>query len=170
MAKNTAPQPAAAPDAEAPSPSKAPIIAVVALLSVNLLGTGFIAVKVMKGPPGHAAAEKEAKAKEAKEKLPGPVVSLDTFVVNLNETGSSRYLKTTVELEVADPVAQKEIEEARRAIRDEMLSYLSNLTVKDTMGEAGKNKIKEDLLDRADKAVGGEEKIKHLYLTEFVVQ
>lgn len=164
-------KPAAPPaDADVPAgPSKAPTIAVVALLAVNLLGTGFIAVKVMKGVGGHAAA-KEAKEEKPKEKLPGPVVTLDTFVVNLNEVGSSRYLKTTIELEVEDLVAQKELEEQRRLVRDEMLSYLSNLTVKDTMGEAGKNKIKDDLLERADKAVGGKEKVKHLFFTEFVVQ
>lgn len=165
------PAPAPAPDADAPAgPSKAPIIAVVALLAVNLLGTGFIAVKVMKGGGGGHGPAKEATEEKPKEKLPGPVVTLDTFVVNLNEPGSSRYLKCTIELEVEDPVAQKEIEEQRRLIRDEILSYLSNLTVKDTMGEAGKSKIKDDLLERSDKAVGGKEKVKHLFFTEFVVQ
>ena len=144
------------------------MIAVVALVAVNLLGTGVIAAKVMTMKAGHGGKE-EHKGEKA-EKLPGPVVAIDTFVVNLNEPGSSRYLKTTFEMEVADLAAQKELEEQKRLVRDEMLSYLSNLTLKETMGESSKAKIKDDLTERADKALGGHGRVKHLFFSEFVVQ
>ena len=166
MAKTTSTH-AAVSDIELTAPSKAPMIAVVALVAVNLLGTGLIAVKVMK-LSSHAPREEHRD--ESVDKAPGPVVALDTFVVNLNEPGSNRYLKTTFEVEVVDLAAQKDLEEHKRLVRDEMLSYLSNLTLKETMGEANKTKIREDLTERADKAVGGRGKVKHLFFTEFVVQ
>lgn len=163
----------AAPAADAPvaaGPSKLPMILLGAMVVGNLGGTAVIALRLLSTPPAKAEAASHEGKKAKAEEGPGPVVSVDTFVVNLNEPGSSRYLKTTFELEVENAIVQKEVEEHRRALRDDVLRYLSNLTVKETMGEAAKAKIKEDLLSRADKLVGSEHKVKNLFFTEFVVQ
>jgi flagellar basal body-associated protein FliL len=141
---------------------------VIGLLVLNLGGTGFVAYKTLEPQVAHAAgAEKDAAPAKPK---PGPVVSLDPFVVNLNEEGSSRFLKASFELEVADGAAAKTMEQQKRAIRDEVLRYLSGLTVAETLGESNKAKIQEGLIARIDKQLGGGGRVRHMYFSEFMVQ
>lgn len=168
-----APDNTAAPDAAAKKPAK-PSKLLPILMIVNLAGTGaavFFSMKPKVLPVAAAAAAAEAKEGDhGEEKKPGPVVALDPFIVNLNEEGSSRYLKTTFELELKDIPAQKELELGKRRVRDEVLRYLSGLGVADTQGEAGKTKIQSEILARVDKAMGGEQKVTAVFFTDFVVQ
>lgn len=103
------------------------------------------------------------------EKKAGPVVALDPFVVNLNEAPSSRYLKTTFEVELAGDKAADDLGSHKRSIRDEVLRYLSGLSVADTMGEVNKDKIQTEIVARVDKELG-KGSAKRVYFTEFVVQ
>ena len=135
------------------------------LLVLNLGGTGFVAYKSLKPP--HVVAEAAAPLVPKDEA--GVVVPLDAFVVNLNEPGSSRYLKATFELELPGKAAVDELEHQKRAVRDEILRYLSGLSVEDTQGEAGKAKIQENVTSRVDKVLG-KAKVKRVFFTEFVVQ
>jgi flagellar protein FliL len=147
--------------------AKAPVSPVIlGLLVLNLGGTGFVAFKTLQPQVAHAAAAKPAH-EEAK---PGPVITLDPFVVNLNEEGSSRFLKVSLELEVTDAKAAKELETQKRAVRDEVLRYLSGLTVADTLGETNKAKIQAGLIARIDKPLGGKGSVRHMYFSEFMVQ
>ena len=139
---------------------------VLALLVLNLGATGFVAMKVLNPPPIHIAKEKH----EAPSDKPGPVYSMDPFVVNLNEPSSSRFLKAAFELEVADDSTMKALETQKRAVRDEVLRYLSGLTVADTLGEDNKSKIQETLVARIDKALGGKGQVRKMYFSEFMVQ
>src|SRR5438067_533510 len=115
---------AAAPAASGGRSALLPII----LGVLNLGTTGFIALRILHAPlPGvaaEAAASKEPKAKEE-----GPVVTVDPFVVNLNEPGSNRYLKISFELELANAKALEEFNRVKRGLRDDVLRYLSGLSV-----------------------------------------
>jgi len=133
------------------------------LLVLNLGATGFVAYKSLK--PAHVV---EAAPPPPKDET-GVVVPLDAFVVNLNEPGSSRYLKATFELELAGKAAVEELDHQKRAVRDEILRYLSGLSVEDTQGEAAKTKIQDNITSRVDKVLGGA-KVKRVFFTEFVVQ
>jgi flagellar basal body-associated protein FliL len=95
---------------------------------------------------------------------------MDPFVVNLNEATSSRFLKAGFELEVVDESTVKALENNKRAVRDEVLRYLSGLTVADTLGEDNKAKIGETLVARIDKTLGGHNMVKKMYFSEFMVQ
>jgi flagellar FliL protein len=140
------------------------------LMVVNLLGTGAaIFLQLRPRPAIVATAHAEEAKKKEEEKKPGPVVALDPFIVNLNEEGSSRYLKVTFEVEVIDEAAKKALELNKRVVRDDVLRYLSGLGVVDTQGEAGKSKIQAEVQSRMDKALGGE-KVVHVFFTDFVVQ
>ncbi len=134
------------------------------LVVLNLGATGFVAYKSLKPP--HVVME--ATPPPPKDEA-GVVAPLDPFVVNLNEPGSSRYLKATFEVEVAGKPAADELDHQKRAVRDDVLRYLSGLTVADTAGEANKAKIQESVIARIDKQLGGG-KVKRLFFTEFVVQ
>ncbi len=151
--------------APAPGPSKAPLLAAVMGL-LNLGISGFIVTKVMHPTPAAAAAPAKAED-EAPVALPS--VPLDPFVINLNEPGASRYLKASFEMELTSEKYVAQVTANKRVIRDELLRYLSSLTIADTLGEKGKNKIQEEVIARANKALGGD-RVKHVYFTEFVVQ
>jgi flagellar FliL protein len=142
------------------------------LLILNLGASGAAAFFASKA--GAAATKAHAPAPAAPEPaelaLPtGPTVVVDPFVVNLNEPGSSRYLKATFELELATPKAATALEKGKRAVRDDVLRYLSGLKVDDTLGEDNKAKIQQTLVARIDKLLG-EGQVRRLYFNEFVVQ
>ena len=101
--------------------------------------------------------------------MQGPVATLEPFVVNLNEEGSTRFLKATFEVELTSNHAVDEIANNKRVVRDEVLRYLSGLAVGDTLGEAGKNKIRDEVTFRIDKALGGG-RVRRTFFTDFVVQ
>jgi flagellar FliL protein len=147
------------------SGSKTPLL-IAGLLVVNLAGTGFVAMKVLgqHAPPAQTAAHEENPVDKQ-----GPVVPIDPFVVNLNETGNSRYLKAAFELEMTGEDAVAALNHAKRPVRDDLLRYLSSLSVADTLGETGKAKIQEQILARVDKHLGGG-RVRKLFFTEFVVQ
>jgi flagellar FliL protein len=146
---------------------------VLILLVANLGGSGFGAFQGMQAvaavhamPAGDHHKKEEDKA--AKQEV-GPVTPLEPFIVNLNEPDASRYLKATFELEVANAEVVGQLDKLRRPVRDEVLRYLSSLSVADTQGEAGKAKIQQEVVARIDKQLGGD-KVRRLFFVEFMVQ
>jgi flagellar FliL protein len=141
---------------------------------LNLGGTGFVAFKIIKAPPpAHAAAEGAEGGEHGKKEekvVELPAVSLDPFVVNLNEPGSSRYLKATVEVEVTDAPAVEDLKVRKRAVRDDLLRYLSSLKVDDTLGEANKAKMEEQMLARIDKQIGEKKRVHRVFFNDLMIQ
>ena len=144
----------------APSPSKLPML----LALVNILATGAVGFLVFS-----SAGSQAADSEPIDESVPPTPVPLDPFVVNLNEPKSSRYLKATIEVEVHGEERVALIEQKKRAIRADLLRYLSGLTVADTTGEEKKLKIRDELIARVEKQTGADT-LAGLYLTEFVIQ
>ncbi len=145
---------------EAPKPSKLPML----LALVNILATGAVGYLVFSSA-GPAPEEPEV----IDPSIPPTAVPLDPFVVNLNEPKSSRYLKATIEVEVHGEERVALIETKKRAIRADLLRYLSGLKVEDTTGEEKKLKIRDELIARVEKQTGANT-LAGLYLTEFVIQ
>jgi flagellar protein FliL len=146
---------------------------VLILLVANLGGSGFGAFQGMQAVAAVHAMPTGEQAEKEEEKPPknevGPVTPLEPFIVNLNEPDASRYLKATFELEVANAEVVGELDKLRRPVRDEVLRYLSSLSVADTQGEAGKAKIQHEVVARIDKQLGGG-KVRRLFFVEFMVQ
>ncbi len=159
-----APTPTPAP-AAAPTSSKL-TMAMAGLLVLNLGATGFLAVRSLKQPAHAAKAEHEH---EGGETVAGPTVAIDPFVVNLKEPGSDRYLKIALEAEMADAIAATRLTAAKSATRDELIRYLSSLTVADTVGGEAKEKILAGVKERIEKLVGPG-RLRKVFITEFVVQ
>ena len=162
------PEEEGAKPAKPPGP-KTPKI-VLLLLLINLGGTGFNAFQGMQqAQAAHAPVKGEHGESEAKTDEPGPVLPLDPFIVNLNEKDASRYLKASFELEVSDADVGKELEKQKRPVRDDILRYLSSLTVADTQGEDGKAKIQQEVVKRLETRLGAG-KVKRMFFVEFMVQ
>ncbi|HVV83350.1 MAG TPA: flagellar basal body-associated FliL family protein [Kofleriaceae bacterium] len=153
---------------DAAAGSKPPKILVI-LLGANLALTGLVAFKTLTAKPAVAHAETAGADDPVKREVTGPVVALDPFVVNLNEPGSARYLKVTMQAELANGSAVKVFDKSKQLIRDAILRYLSGLKVADTLGPDNKDHIREDL-ETAVSDIIGEDRLHRMIFAEFVVQ
>lgn len=157
--------PEAKPD-EKPAAKSSKIVPL--LLVLNLGASGFAVFKLVTASPA-AAAEHHEESAPPTAKVTGPVVALEPFVVNLDEPKESRYVKVTIQVEVLDKEAEAALESSKQVVRDMILSHLSGLKLADTLGTAGKDKLRADLITKLETVVG-EKKIRRLFFQEFMVQ
>jgi flagellar basal body-associated protein FliL len=75
----------------------------------------------------------------------------------------------TAQLELVSEKDAEVIEKSKQVIRDEVLSYLSGLHVKDTLGATAKDTIRDALMKKLE-AIVGEHKIRRMFFQEFMVQ
>ncbi|MEF3191646.1 MAG: flagellar basal body-associated FliL family protein [Campylobacterales bacterium] len=165
--------------------SKIIIIIIVAILLVLILVIGgALAFFLMSGSheeegatAGTPAAEHEVDAKKEKKKHSeelkvGPMVPLDTFIVNLmSDTGMQRYLKTTInlELEPENELMLKEVEAKKPIIRDIILTILTSKTVEEVTTPKGKENLKMEILEKINEKMQDGE-FRNVYITEFMIQ
>jgi flagellar FliL protein len=164
MSDEAAPLTPAAPPA--PKSSKA----VLGLLVLNLGASGFAVFKLLTAHPAQAAGPPVAHrlVEASTTEITGPVVELPPFVVNLDEPGTSRYLKITLQVELF-PGADHALEKSKQLLRDTILSHLSGLHIKDTLGAEAKERIRTELMARITKMIGAE-KVRRIFFQDFVVQ
>ncbi len=116
--------------------------------------------------------EKDAvQAAKPQEVVQSIIVPLESFIVNLMDRGGSgkRYLKTTIELDVADETSRELVDVRKAQLRDTILLLLTGQTFKEINSIEGKLELKQALLVRINQALGGKI-VNRLYFTEFVVQ
>jgi flagellar protein FliL len=155
---------------EAPAaPKSKPPIVLIALLAINLGVSGFTLFKVMGASAPHPVPAAHAEPGPPKREVIGPLVSLDPFVVNLDEPGSPRYLKVQLQMEMVNGGAVKVFEKNKTLIRDELLGYLSGLKVASTLGAENKNQIRSQLETKVSELIGTE-RVRRIIFNEFVVQ
>jgi flagellar FliL protein len=153
----------------APPPAARSSKAVLGLLLLNLGATGLDAFKLLTAHPAAAAVAPAAHAAApVTSEVTGPVVPLEPFVVNLDEPGISRYLKITLQLELA-PKAEESLAKSKQLVRDAILSHLSGLHLKDTLGAEAKDRIRTDLMAKLGKLIGPD-KVRRMFFQDFVVQ
>ncbi len=139
------------------------------LVVMNLGGTGFTAFKVMTTPAAHAEPAHEKPKAPLTNEVVGPVIPMDPFVVNLDEPGTSRYLKLTIQFELISQEAEVTITKSKQLIRDSILSHLSSLHHADTLGSTAKEKLRTAIMERIEKVVGPNQ-VRRMFFQEFVVQ
>jgi flagellar basal body-associated protein FliL len=107
------------------------------------------------------------------EKAPRPIghiLAVDPVIVNVFGTNGTRYLKTTVAVEVLDNEKKvKEVEERKSQILDVLVSDLRKRTLAEVTAPDALGTIRADLLAEVRQALGAE-LVQQLLVTEFVVQ
>ncbi len=99
----------------------------------------------------------------------GPIYKFDQLIVNLSSQGGRRYLKTTVDAELSTDKLALELDTKIPALRDVLISVLSSKTIEEISTVNGKEKLKDELVERMNESlVDG--KIVNIFFTEFVVQ
>jgi flagellar FliL protein len=151
------------------------IILLVLVLAV-LGGGGFAAWKFYFQPKmaGEATAEAtaEGEGQKAAAEAPasgGQLVTLDSFVVNLSDPMGRRYLKTTMDVEVADSAAAAELTAAMPKVKDTLLLLLSSKSFEEISSMDRKIELKNQIVERLNLIIG-KGKVRKVYFTEFVVQ
>lgn len=127
---------------------------------------------------GGAAAEKAEHAEEGEgapakgekgAKKPGAFRAMDPFIANLADEDGDRYIKTTIQVEFLGAEAPEAFEQRLPQIRDLILTLLTNRTFEDIRTPDGKERLREDVIDRINHAVE-REAVRAVYFTEFIVQ
>ncbi len=136
-----------------------------------LVGAGFVGWKLLTTAPDQsteeatASADQNAETEDALSKN----YALDTFVVNLNDPGGKRYLKTNIELEYLPEAVGTELAHRLPQIRDLILLLLSSKSLEDIQTVDGKIALRRELIQRINQVLTSG-KIRNLYFTQFVIQ
>jgi flagellar FliL protein len=99
----------------------------------------------------------------------GPIYPLDQFIVNLLSEGGTKFLKVKMDLELSGPELTAELDKKKPLVRDIVIRTLSSKTFQEVSTSRGKEKLKDELVDRIN-AVLADGQVKNIFFTEFVVQ
>ncbi len=109
---------------------------------------------------------------EAEDEDPdAPPVFLDLadITINLADTDVSRFLRAKIKLELKNEDVRPRVEQHMVEINDMVLTLLSSKTFAEIRTPQGKYDLKEDLVYRINRLVGGKP-VKNMYFTDFVSQ
>jgi flagellar protein FliL len=150
-----------------------------------LLGAGcaFAATTVPGSPlaPKPPAAEKQAEHPKV-----GIIYPTRERIVNLADAGILRYLKATISLELLDHTLKgeppkgeeykkkqeeltKELKAQAPIIDDQITSILTARTSTELMTAEGKQKLKDEIKSKLNKALG-EDRVLAVYFVDFIIQ
>lgn len=100
---------------------------------------------------------------------PGPMVPIYEFLINLLDKDDNRYLKATMTLELDSKQAAAEVKEKMPQIRDAILLLTSNKTFGELRDLQGKMQLRAELIGHLNTLLE-HGKVKHIYITNFVIQ
>lgn len=145
------------------------IIIVISVVFMGIMGAGFYILWNKVAPPD-LEIELEQQADEETEKdMIRPVFSLNTFVVNLADRGGSRYLRTTMDLELSDEKTSEEIKNRLPQIRNAILMIIPSKTSKAIKTTEGKTALRDEIMAELNSFIK-KGSVTNIYFTEFVVQ
>ena len=95
--------------------------------------------------------------------------ALDPFVVNLGDQGATKFLKVSMQLELSSPAILESAKGKTPQIRDAVINLLTSKTSDSLMSPEGKLQLKDEINMMANQILGNNT-VKNVYLTEFVMQ
>jgi len=168
-------------EAEAPKKASGGLLPIINLvLLIILLGIGgFIAWKMMAMEQAEAPTSQEEVSQTEETKIPEvededpdavPVfLDIADITINLADTDVSRFLRAKIKLELRNEEALPRVEKHMIIINDMVLTLLSSKTFAEIRTPQGKYDLKEDIVYRINRLVGGKP-VKNMYFTDFVSQ
>jgi flagellar FliL protein len=159
------------------------IVGIVLVLAIGGAGAWFFLIKGEAKPSAaeHASADggedaasgghggAEGGEKGGDSPLSERLISLDPFVVNLDDGGYKRFLKTRIELETRSPGQKAKLVTRTAQMRDAIIVLLTSKRVEDLGGFEGKVVLKSEIERRLNDVLG-EGEIQSVLITEFVIQ
>lgn len=118
---------------------------------------------------GHGEAKVEHEKKGAEEVGKALLLPLDTFIVNLNDQGRTRYLKVTIQLELENQEIVEQVKSKTPQIRDALIILLSSKSIDEIITSEGKYQLRDEIVTRVKQFVK-KNAVVAAYFTDFVVQ
>ncbi len=157
-------------DGKPPKPkggNKSRLLLIIApIAAIALAAGGYFGYTLLSQGKGKAEAPAAA-AKKAKDGEKVVLFSIEPFVVNLSEPG--RYLKVTMQFELAGQTEEKSVTEKVPILRDVIITLIGNQTYEYAASTEGKIQLKDEILLRTNRLFG-KEVFRNLYFTDFVMQ
>ncbi len=100
---------------------------------------------------------------------PTHLVTLPPLTINLADTGTSRYLRLGLDIEVSSKDAIAAIESQSAKIRDAIIILLSSKSYQSISTSEGKFQLKNEIASRINQILGTP-RVVQIYFTDFVVQ
>lgn len=165
------------PPAETPAkkPSRAVVIAAVAVAVIAGLGAGSVAIGPMLAKPAAAEGTKGADAEgehgpEA-DSAAAPTAPLVLNNVVLNPAGSrgTRFLLVSVGFEFSPAVPPEEFANSETEIRDAVIGTLSSKTVDELVDYTRRDGFRTEIAAAVDSMLTGR-KVRRVFFPQFVIQ
>jgi flagellar FliL protein len=99
----------------------------------------------------------------------GPLYSLDTFIVNLADAGRNRYLRVTMDLELAASTDDGTLSERLPQVRDSILMILPSKQFDEIASMEGKIALRDEIMEKLN-SLFAKTVVTNIFFTEFVVQ
>jgi len=161
--------------AEEEGGGKKKLIIIIAIVLVLLLAGGGAAVYFLflkKPPPEEEQPNEQVEMVQKPEKEEvaiGPMVEIKEFIVNIISEEGTHYVKASLTLELNDEAVQEEVEKRMPQIRDAVLLLIGNKTFEELQDLQGKKQLKAEIKSKINSFLKTG-RVKHVYLTDFVVQ
>jgi flagellar FliL protein len=99
----------------------------------------------------------------------GKMYPMEQFIVNLYSENGSRYLKTTLNFELAGEELAMELDTKKPLIRDIIIKSLSAKTYEEVSTMKGKENLKDEIVLNVNEVIS-DGQINNLFFTDFVIQ
>lgn len=149
--------------------SKKKLIIIIAAVLVLLIGIGAGVFLFLGGDEEKLSPEEEQAMLEKQAKEVGPMVNIDSFIVNILDENESRYLKAAITLEVDGEAASLELAQRMPQVKDAILLLIGNKTFDELSDLQGKIQLRAELINKINSLLTNG-KVKQIYFTDFVVQ
>jgi len=145
-------------------------VALGVVLLLGLMGGGFYLMWSKIASLETEAQTEEAEAEEAAApQAMGVTFPLETFIVNLADEGGKRYLRVTMQLELAAGATDEPLRSRLPQIRDVILMTLPAKRFEEIRSAEGKTGLRNEIMDQLNRLFE-RALIRNIYFTEFVVQ
>jgi flagellar FliL protein len=143
------------------------IVAVLLVVTVGLAGGFFM----MWNKLSDLNTQANAAAQDQQVQTPalGTLFPLDTFIVNLADQERSRYLRVTMDLELAAPTDTEKLNQRLPQVRDRILMLLPSKRFADIASMEGKTALRDEIIGKLN-GLFPENVITNIFFSEFVVQ
>ncbi len=117
----------------------------------------------------HGDKKEEGKEGEGGEHAGPAFLKVPDLIVNLTSDGQQRYLRLSVQLELANEADMKAVEAVLPRVIDQFQTYLRELRVQDLRGSKGMYRLQMELLSRVNAAAAPTE-VKDVLFQEILIQ
>lgn len=147
-------------------------VIVLGVMQILIAAGVFVAIKFLILPkmPVSGEAQEETNAALVEKKEPGEIHLIENILVNPAGTNGTRYLSTSIGLEVAKSEESSEhFKEITPIVRDILIAVLSSKSLEDLGSAAGRDAIRKEILDRVNLSIAPDSVYK-IYFVDYVLQ